>query len=102
MRIEQYLRHDTTFEYTQESSCHEQTRKAVYKGSAERDEAESAHEERQVPLGAEFLEKKVAGYFDKHVDNVEDGCDPVEPHTRVEVQVIAQTLDTRISNVDSG
>ena len=31
------------------------------------------------------LENNIAGYLDKHVDDVKDGSDPVEPVTYAEV-----------------
>jgi hypothetical protein len=37
--------------------------------------------------------------FDEHVDDVEDGCDPVETVAGVQVQLYAHALDARISYV---
>jgi hypothetical protein len=72
-----HLRHDTTLEYTKTSPSSQQSLEALHKGTAKRDEAEPTDQERQVELGANLLQQKIAGHLDKHIYNVKDGGHPV-------------------------
>jgi hypothetical protein len=96
-----YVRHDTTFKYTQEGSRNQQPSEAWHKGGTQWDKAKPTYKKWQVVLWAKFLEKDVAGYFDEHVDDVEDRGNPVETDALVEAQVHSHTLDTRVSNIYS-
>ena len=62
--------------------------------------AETDDKQWDIVLWANDLQEDIAGHFDKHINDVEDGSYPVEADTN-QVEVFSHSLDTRISNVGS-
>ena len=109
------LRHYTALENTEDGSRGQKAREALYERCAQRDEAKAHDEQGQVVLWAYSLEEDVRWdwdllavlmchvmeilAFDEHVDDVEDGGDPVEAVAGVEAQFDTHTLDARISYI---
>ena len=95
------LRHDTALKHTEKRSCDQQSPEALYESTAQRHKAETAYQERQVVLRADFLQDDVAGYLDEHVDDVKDRCDPIESISYVETKVFLHSLNSCIPHIDS-
>lgn len=92
------LWHNSSFKNSEERSSGQKPLETLDKGCAHRHKTKATDKKRKVVFRSNDLQQNITRHFDEHVDDVEDGRNPVEPYTN-EVEILCHALDTRVSDV---